>query len=172
MILFETSTSVFEIMWNIALALFIIRISFVYCTLTFLTGCLLTYLRTTHAHQFPILRSLVSPLSMAIMTAFWARVIIVYYEIPRVRGFRLAIGLLALLFMVVADAVAGLVMYEEGWSRRNWVWRGEVLDAARGLLGFGVFALMPLLLMVFEGVTDEIGETSHGREKLPLKAAV
>ena len=95
-----------------------------------------------------------------------------YYEIPRARGFRLAIGLLALFFMVVADAVAGLVMYEEGWSGRNWVWKPGVVDAARGLLGFGVFALMPFLLMVFEGVTDEMGEMSHGHEKMLLKAAV
>jgi hypothetical protein len=168
MLLFETSASVFEIMWNIALTLFIIRISFVYCTLTFLTGCLLTYLRTTHAQQLPILNSLVSPLSLVIMTALWAKVVIVYYEIPRVRGFRLAIGLLALFFMVVTEAVVGLVTYEEGWSRGNRVWKEEVLNAVQGVLVFGVFALMPLLMMAFEGVTDEMAETYHGHEKSRL----
>jgi len=45
MILFETSTSVFELMWDIALALFIIRISFVYFLLSFLTGCIIAYFR-------------------------------------------------------------------------------------------------------------------------------
>jgi hypothetical protein len=53
MTLLETSASVFELMWDIAVALFIIRIAFVYSTLTFISSCALTYLRffTQRVHQ-------------------------------------------------------------------------------------------------------------------------
>jgi hypothetical protein len=45
MILFETTTFVSEIIWDIALALFIVRLALFYFGLTFLTGCILGYIR-------------------------------------------------------------------------------------------------------------------------------
>ncbi len=92
------------------------------------------------------------------------------YEIPRIGGFRLAIGGLALAFMLVAELAGGVYLYEKGWT--EWVWE---TDLVAGGLGAGVlllFGLIPFLLMGIERVTDEMGETSHGHENKTVAAAV
>jgi len=174
MILLETTASVFELMWDIALALFIIRISFTYFFLSFLSGCVLTYFRV--AHLMPV-KHVTQPQSELVMLplwllfiALWARFIIVHYEIPRVGGFRLAIGALALVFMLVAEVMGGAIMYEEGWAA--WVWETDPLAAGGGALVLLLFGLMPLLLMGLERREGEMGETYHGHEKKPITAAV
>jgi hypothetical protein len=174
MILFETSTSVFELLWDIALALFIIRLSFYYFALSFITGLLITYFRIS---QLQPVNHLTQPQSelvtlplFLLFNTLWARFIVVNYEIPRVGGFRLAIGGLALAFMLVAELAGGVYLYEKGWA--EWVWE---TDLVAGGLGAGVlllFGLMPFLLMGIEGVTDEMGETSHGHENKTVAAAV
>jgi hypothetical protein len=107
MILFETSTSVFELLWDIVLAIFVIRIAFVYTLLSFGSGALIAWFRI--AQLMPI-NHLTQPQSELITLPFWllaitlwARFIIVTYEIPRVGGFRLGIGMLALVFMLFAE---------------------------------------------------------------------
>jgi hypothetical protein len=164
MILFETSASVFELMWDIALVIFIIRIAFVYSTLTFLASCLSTYLRSSPSLFVQLPSALFFPLNILVIS-FISRLLIQFYEIPRVKGFRLAIGLMGLFFLVVSDAVAGMVVYEKGWGA--WAWRTGRTDVVEGLLGLVVFALMPALWMLGEGLTDEMGElgTAHGHER-------
>lgn len=82
----------------------------------------------------------------------------------------MAIGLMGLFFMVVSDAIAGLVVYEEGWG--GWAWRTGKVDIVEGLVGLAFFTLMPALWMLGEGATDEMGETAHGHEKKPVVDAV
>jgi hypothetical protein len=174
MILFETSTSVFELLWDIALAFFIIRLSFFYFALSFTTGLLITYFRLSRLQPInhftqPQSELITLPLFL-IFNTLWARFIIANYEIPRVGGFRLAIGGLALVFMLVAELIGGVVMYEKGWTK--WIWE---TDYVAGGLGAGVlmlFGLTPFLLMGIEGQTDEMGETYHGHENKPIVDAV
>ena len=105
-----------------------------------------------------------------LFNTLWARFIIINYEIPRVGGFRLAIGGLALAFMLVAEGLGGLWMWEEGW--REWIWETDLLAGGLGALVLAVFGLMPLLMMGIEGETDEMGETYHGHEKKAVVDAV
>ena len=74
------------------------------------------------------------------------------------------IGLMGLCFMVMSDAMAKLVMYEEGWG--GLAWRTGVADIVEELLRLAIFALMPALWMLGEGKTDEMGkpQTAHGHE--------
>jgi hypothetical protein len=174
MILFETSTSVFELLWDIALALFVIRIAFVYTLLSFGSGALIAWFRI--AQLMPI-NHLTQPQSELITLPFWllaitlwARFIIVTYEIPRVGGFRLGIGMLALVFMLSAEFAGGIFLYEKGYTA--WIWETDPLAAALGATVLLLFGLMPLLLMVLEQETDELGETYHGHENKPIVAAV
>ncbi len=85
-------------------------------------------------------------------------------------GFRLAIGGLALLFMLVAELVGGMVLYEKGWTQ--WIWETDYLVGGLGAGVLLLFGLMPFLLMGVEGQTDEMEETYHGHENTPLAAAV
>jgi hypothetical protein len=174
MILFETSTSVFELLWDIALAFFIIRLSFFYFAFSFTTGLLITYFRLSRLQPInhftqPQSELITLPLFLFFNT-LWARFIIANYEVPRVGGFRLAIGGLALVFMLMGELIGGMVMYEKGWT--EWIWE---TDYVAGGLGAGVlllFGLMPFLLMGIEGQTDEMGETYHGHENKPIVDAV
>lgn len=174
MILFETSTSVFELLWDIALALFIIRLAFYYFLLSFITGCFIAFFRVSQLQHIQLLTQPQSEIITLpiwlLFIALWARFVIVNYEIPRVGGFRLAIGLLALVFMLAAELLGGIFMYEKGYS--EWIWETDPLAASLGACTLLLFGLMPTLLMVFEPETDELGETYHGHEKKPIVAAV
>lgn len=174
MILFETNTSVFELMWDIALAIFVIRISFSYFLLSFATGCVLVYFRLTELQPIYLLTQpqselLTLPIWLLFIT-LWARYMIVSNEIPRVAGFRLAVGLVALVFMVGAELVGGLFMYEKGYS--SWIWETDIYAASAGAVVLLLFGLMPLLLMGLEKKTNEMGETYHGYEKKAVTNAV
>lgn len=174
MILFETSTSVFELLWDIALALFIIRLAFYYFILSFVSGCFIAFMRISQLQHVQLLTQpqaeLVTLPIWLLFHALWARFIIVNYEIPRVGGFRLAIGAVALVFMLIGELLGGIFMYEEGYT--EWVWETDPTAAGLGALTLVLFGLMPYLLMVFEPVQDEYGETHHGHENKPITAAV
>jgi glucose uptake protein GlcU len=174
MILFETSTSVFELLWDIALALFIIRLAFFYFILSFATGCFIAFFRVSQLQHIQLLTQpqseLVTLPIWLIFFTLWARFIVINYEVPRVGGFRLAIGAVALVFMLIAELLGGIFMYEQGYS--DWVWETDPLAASLGAVTLLLFGLMPTLLMVFEAETDELGETSHGHENKPIIAAV
>ncbi|TVY29770.1 hypothetical protein LHYA1_G002043 [Lachnellula hyalina] len=174
MILFETNTSVFEILWDIALALFIIRIAFVYFLLSFISGAIVVYFRIaeiTPLHHLTQPQSDLTTFSIwLIAITLWARYSTVAYQVPRVGGFRLAIGALATVFMLCAELVGGVVLYEKGYVA--WTCQTDLLAAGLGVGSLGVYGLMPWLLMKVEQESDEMGETYHGHEKKPIVAAV
>jgi hypothetical protein len=175
LILFETTESVIEILWDIALAVFIIRISLVYFLLAFTTGTLASYLLCTRLLPVNHLTTPQSELAVApvmlILAAVWARAVIVYFEIPRVRGFRLAIGGLAAALLALSEAAVALVLYEEGvggWILETDRKAGAVFGAL--LLAYG---LMPTMLMALERRSPyEVAETTHGHEKKSVLNAV
>ncbi|PQE08112.1 hypothetical protein CJF31_00008178 [Rutstroemia sp. NJR-2017a BVV2] len=174
MILFETSASVFELMWDIALALFIIRISFFYFALTFASSLIHTFIRTSNVAPYthltgPPAEFVAFPLQL-LCIMLWARYTIVACELPRVAGFRLAIGMLASIYMVLAELILGFVLKQEGY--REWVWDTDFLSAGLGVLSLLLFALMPRLLMGLEKDERRSEGTYHGHETKPITAAV
>ncbi len=92
-----------------------------------------------------------------------------YYEIPRVAGFRLAIGGLAMVFMAGAELVSGFVMYEKGLT--EWVWETDQSAAALGIAVLLLFGLMPWLMMAVEKRGGE-GSAYHGHGKKDITSAV
>ncbi|TVY92708.1 hypothetical protein LAWI1_G002871 [Lachnellula willkommii] len=174
MILFETSSSAFEILWDIALALFIIRIAFVYFLLSFTSGAIVVYFRLAEImplHHLTQPQSELTTLSIWLLAVtLWARYTIVAYQVPRVGGFRLAIGALATVFMLCAELVGGVVLYEKGYMA--WIWKSDSLAAGLGVGSLCLYAVLPWLLMKVEQETDEMGETYHGHQNKPIAAAV
>lgn len=170
MILFETTTSIFELMWDIALVLFIVRISFIYFLLTFLSGCAIAYFRiVTFQSVFILTQPEPEYFTLPIWLAFiilWARYVTVDYEVPRVKGFRLAIGLLALVFLVSVELAGGALLYE--WGYLPWIWEINLKVAGARVVFLVLYALMPVLFMGIEHKPNELGETAHGHENKTL----
>ena len=179
-VLFETSESVIEILWDVALAFFIVRLAFIYFLLNFATGAGLTYVAYNYPSLLPKTHSLVTPQSEVVLapflllsSVFWAHFVVSRYEVPRITGFRLATGGAALVFMLLAEGVVGLGLWEGGYGR----WMSEKIGMRFGL-GFGAllaaFALMPTFLMAFEPRPARAGEgkTSHGHEEKSIVRAV
>jgi len=174
-VLFETTESVIEVLWDIALAFFIVRLAFIYFALTFASSAAIVYVAYNYPSLFPSTHHLVTPQSEVVLAPFlllssvlWAYVVVTRYEIPRVTGFRLATGGVALLLMLLADSLIGFGLWEKGYG--NWMAERFGWGTA-GLLA--AFALMPTVLMAFEakGKREE-GKTSHGHEKKKITDAV
>jgi hypothetical protein len=180
LVLFETTESVIEVLWDIALAFFIVRLSLVYFILAFSSSLLVSYIWITTGTWLSILatgtedslttlRSELALMLLLLLTcAACARFTIWYYEIPKVTAFRLAIGGLAGGYMAVAILIVGAVLYEKDMTE----WILESAGWARG--GFvallGAYVLMPVALMALEGAGEL--ETSHGHETKSLLDAV
>ncbi|KAK3393621.1 hypothetical protein B0H63DRAFT_458645 [Podospora didyma] len=192
-VLFETTESVIELLWDVALAFFIVRLGFIYFALNFASGLLLS----TLAYYFPeqltpllayahltMIPTTMTALSEFVLVGFvlagfatlWARFLVVHYEIPRVAGFRLAIGATALVLASFAESIAALVLVEQG--KGAWLWSKIIdlkTDAAFGGL-LAVFTLMPWLQMGFEQGRSEgevfRPEAAHGHEKKTLVDAI
>ncbi|KAF7915330.1 uncharacterized protein EAE98_011196 [Botrytis deweyae] len=172
MILFETDASVFELLWDLALAFFIVRIAFIYFILTYLSSLFSSFIVLNQVipynHLTAPARELIAFPIYILTVALWARTVIVYYEIPRVPGFRIAIGLVAGFFMVIAELVGGFVLWEEGY--KEWIWETNLLGAGLGMLSLILFEGMPWVLMLLE--RSEMNETTHGHEEKPIISAV
>ncbi|KAK0734376.1 hypothetical protein B0T26DRAFT_688260 [Lasiosphaeria miniovina] len=162
LVLFETTESVIEVLWDIALAVFIVRIGFVYFAANFATGVALAWLASSSTTTATYLTQLTSTLPVWLLlatasVAAWTRLLVVRYEIPRAPGFRLAIGVAGLLFMAGADALVALVLLGQGTLAATLA--DARADAAAGL-ALALFALMPLVQMPLERAEGE--ELSHG----------
>ena len=148
---FEKTTSSTEF-WNIASSLLAIRLAVFYFGLTFLTGCILGYIRLEiliPALQLsqPRAELFEMPL-MLVAIVFWARFLIAQCKIPSFALLRLVIGLLALVFMLSAEFLGGLILYEEGLRER--IWTGDKTSGTAFAASLLLFGLMPWILSLTE----------------------
>ena len=151
MILFETGASVFEVMWDVALAYFVIRISFVYYIVTFLSS----YLIALIPKSIYFSRNVLDPSSFTanlLTIALISRFLILYYEIPRFASFRLGIGLMAMCFMVVTEICTSTSMHRQGWSYKQW-YTGS-LNMTKEALRLLIFTTMPTIWILGERLWD------------------
>lgn len=161
MAIFETATSIWELMWEVALVYFIFRISFVYCALT-LTGCgtlIYLYKSASIADYLPPL--LLSPFIILTITII-SRLLIYYYEIPRVLGFRLAIGLLALILLVLSYALVCAITSMEGLN--CFPEQAGKAVTMNDLIILSGFVLMPAFWILCEDTSDR-QEEPVGRDQ-------
>jgi hypothetical protein len=168
MALFESTSSVFEIMWDIALFFFIVRLAFYYFALTFsfdvlLAAIRLVYLMPVYQLTQPEAELILMPL-LLLFIILCGQFLISRYEIPRCGGFRLAIGSLAAVFMMFGDLIAGIVMYKEGW--REWYRERYPVVFSIFCITMVFFALMPYILMLREDA-DEINERPRSEKQKP-----
>ncbi|KXH31542.1 hypothetical protein CNYM01_10880 [Colletotrichum nymphaeae SA-01] len=184
--LFKTTDSVIEILWDVALAFFVVRIALSYFFFTFTATTLLSWIVYTYRQslrlplvsdqqQQYITTSQSDPLVLAVLLLLQtvvglvvARYVVAVYDVPRVAWFRLAIGGLAVAFLASTEGLLGLVisafLHEgEEHGRDFWVWEsgnGWVMVAAM-FGGLAAFAAMPAVLMWFE--RSEKAPASAGR---------
>ncbi|KAK1730847.1 uncharacterized protein BDZ83DRAFT_747164 [Colletotrichum acutatum] len=189
--LFETTDSVFEILWDVALAFFIVRIALSYFFFTFTTTTLLSWIIYTYRRylRLPLISDqqqqqqqqqqhlTVSQTELFFLAVLFlqtiiglvvARYVVAVYDVPRVASFRLAIGGLATAFLAGAEGLLGLIISafsDEGGEhgRDCWIWQSVNgwMMVAAMLGGSVAFAAMPVVLMWFE--RSEKAPVSAGR---------
>jgi hypothetical protein len=146
----ESSLSVFELLWNVAVSLLVLRIAFFYYGLTFFTGCVFGSIRLGvlvpmyHFRQ-PIAELIEMPF-MLMAIAFWARFTVTKYEVPKVAWLRLTIGLLGLVFMVTTEVVMKRML--SGQSSTESKSKIDILARVAFGISLVIFGLMPWLVMV------------------------
>jgi hypothetical protein len=161
MTLFESADSVWELIWDIALAYFIIRISFVYCSLTFLSyGILIfSYNSSNLSHYLP--NSLLFPLNILTIILI-SRLLVYYYEIPRALGFRFAVGLVASILMIISNALAYTVVHIEWFG--HWTRHTGRTITAKEIVALWIFALMPAIWMLGGDASEDLQtQNKHGK---------
>lgn len=146
MIPFETTDSIIEILWDLALAVFVLRLGLVYFLLNALSTAALVLLPHYNMLPTPQLPQTTAPLSLALFSALWTRLLVVRYEVPRVALFRLGIGAVA--------AGLGLVGVGVGWEVVGWKGMGMGWGEVVGLAGW--VGAMPVAQMVGEGVGEKM----------------
>lgn len=189
--LFKTTDSVIEILWDVALAFFVVRIALSYFFFTFTATTLLSWIVCTYRQylRLPLVfvqqqqyltTSQSDPFVLAVMLlqivvgVVVVRYVVAVYDVPRVAWFRLAIGGLAAAFLAGAEGLLGLVVSAfshegEEHGRGCWIWEsgnGWVMVAAM-FGGLAVFAVMPAVLMWFERA--EKAPASAGRAEVREK---
>lgn len=163
LLLFETTESIIEVLWDIALAFFIVRLAFIYFLLTLVSGAAVNYL----SQHIPLPPSLLTP-SLLLLSVACTKFLVSHYEIPAVPGFRLAIGLVGGVFMMVAEALWGLGMGTAALGLGPGTGYGTMVACLIG------FSSMPLLLMLVEKREhgEQKKETWHGHEEKSVVDAV
>ncbi|KAK3309967.1 uncharacterized protein B0T15DRAFT_488664 [Chaetomium strumarium] len=158
-----TTDNVIELLWDVALAFFAVRLALLYAALVAGSSILLLLLLPLH---FPAPLPLPVPVTVVLAcSAFWARVVVKWCEVPPVAGFRLAVGGAAVVLVLLAEGVGGFVWCEV--LRRQGVgmmMMGGWMSLLGALAGFG---LMPALLMMVGGG----GKGEKGRANAAAAAA-
>ena len=170
--------SIINVLFDIVLAFFVLRISFAYFAVPFASGLLLQYMRRAHAMPIylimtPSTEPSLIPLQL-VVTAAWARYCVSFFDMPRTLRFRLLVGLVAAGYAVAFELFTMSLLRHEG--RGFWIAtldRGAALCFAVLLVGL---ATMPMLVMVTEPrrVEDEQGAAvaSPDEKSPPLYAYV
>ncbi|KAK4251809.1 hypothetical protein C7999DRAFT_27488 [Corynascus novoguineensis] len=174
----ETTDSIVEVLWDVALAVFAVRLGLLYCALTFLillsSSIFLSAFTgpssVTPPHDQPQERQqeYLTSLFMLASSAAAARFVIRRCDVPRAPAFRLAIGVVAAIVAVLVRGVAELAVDEvcpkgeEGWKWTamvgTFLWEclatvGGGKGGGWGLMRVGVlggFALMPVAMIGWE----------------------
>ena len=144
--------SIMNVLFNIVLAFYVLRISFAYFSVPFASGLLLQYMRRAHAMPIylvmtPSTEPSLIPLQL-VVTAAWARYVVSFFRMPRTLRFRLLVGLVAAGYAVTFELFTVSLLRHEG--RGFWIAsldRSAALCFATLLLGL---AAMPTLVMVTE----------------------
>jgi hypothetical protein len=161
MILFQSAASVFEILWDIVLVLLLFRISFLYFALTFLTGCILGYLRVTYLIPSLGIDSrtgeLIEMPFMLLSTVVWTKILMTRFDIPAAWDLRLIIGFMAAGLMLVAELIGSIILYEGGW-REVMIRRDPVVGSTFAFV-LVLFGLMPWIFMQLE-LRDKANRTA------------
>jgi hypothetical protein len=172
MILIQSSASVFEILYDVLLLVLLLRVSFLYFALVFLTGCIFGFLRVKYLiPSFDIdsrTGELIEMPLMLLFIALWARVLIVRFKLPAVSSLRLIIGFMALGHMLVAELVTGIIMYKKGWKEA--LMRRDPAAGSAFATALALFGLMPWILMRLELRGKPRREAESGTEdSLPVE---
>jgi hypothetical protein len=166
MILLDNTASVLELIWDIAVFLIVMRLAFLYFVLTFFTGCILGYIRLYKVipiyHLSPPVAELLEMPIMLLAVFIWARLIMVRFSVPNVAGMRLAIGFLALGFLLLAELGGEFVKYENGLEAR--IFDTDKISSGAFAASLVLFGLMPWLLMALGEQENVVAE-----EPLPQK---
>ena len=160
---------IFNVLYFIVLGFFVLRISFAYFSVPFLSGLLLQYMRQAHAMPIylvmtPSTEPSLIPLQL-VVTAAWARYVVSFFDMPRTIRFRLLVGLVAAFYTVVFELFTVSLLRHEG--RGFWITnldRSAALCFATLLVGL---AVMPMLVMVTERrrVEEEQGATTEPQDE-------
>ncbi|OAA68461.1 hypothetical protein SPI_00656 [Niveomyces insectorum RCEF 264] len=177
MFLFDSTESVVEVLWDIALAVFVVRVAFVYAAVVALSTAVLAWAAhaglpylvasvphaaagapTTTAttvtfagHGGPVGLALSSTASLLLVAVCNYLVIIAYYKAPRGHSFRLAIGATAAAYVVLGRLLVALLTpthVQEAVRTHCGGSNGFVWRAASGFFALAAIALMPWLSMV------------------------
>lgn len=161
---------VFELLWDIAFAILILRLAFYYYAFTFLTGFILGIVRigvfVRSYHYGASIAELIEMPFMLLAIAFWAMFLVMRFDIPKVAWIRLVIGSLGLAFMLVTELVGRIILYGSAWPTS--ITKMEIL--ARGAFAscLIMFGLMPWLLMLPIGGKTELEQKSLGQGNMQL----
>ncbi|RDW77895.1 hypothetical protein BP5796_05747 [Coleophoma crateriformis] len=80
-------------------------------------------------------------------TIIWARSVVINYGTPKVPQIRLAMGAIALCFLLLTEVVSGMVLHNIGWT--DLIWEKDTPPAKAAIVAV-LFSLMPLLILNLE----------------------
>ncbi|GAB1310517.1 MARVEL domain-containing protein [Madurella fahalii] len=163
MVLFKTTESVIEVLWDIALAFFVVRLAAIYAALT-AGAALVASLVLHYLPDLPLPHLLSSdsggsgrlhlPLVVLASSVLCSQLLIARYQIPRNGPFRLAVGVAAAVFGMVGQEVVRLVLYGVGWRLAE----GMMLGWGTWVGLTGAIAVMPVVWMGAEKGWDAVVE--------------
>ncbi|KAH6685317.1 hypothetical protein F5X68DRAFT_19538 [Plectosphaerella plurivora] len=132
---FDNTATIFEMLWDIALAYFVIRLGTIYALLAFSSSAAIGFVSTWAAQQHPIphLTPLV-PVAQLASTIACALFINTYHDIPKDWRLRAGVGCIGALLVTVAATALKPAMMD--------------MEIGRGYLA--CVAAMPVVLTVLE----------------------
>lgn len=143
LIFYDSTMSVLEVLWDIALAYFVLCISTAQVAFTLSSSALVSYLRATMTATpgTSIFTPALALNALRILSALaCARFVVVHYEMPRDLRFRAVVAAVTVAMTVAAATLVG-------WAVPARLLGGWTVEAEKEALAAG---LMPLGLMLFE----------------------